>query len=1046
MNISELSVKRPTLVVVVFTVLVFLGILSYRSLNYELIPEFSSPIFTVATVYPGAGPVEVENSVSKHIEEAFAGLPNIDVIRSISQEGLSMVIVTLKIGSEVDPIVNDAVRKIQAIGGLLPPQALEPVVTKLSVNALPVMTLSVKADMPPTELFDELDYSIKPAFAKIDGVAEITFLGATEREIQVNINHEKLDNHNLSILQVVNAIQTSNLDFPAGKITDDRSQTMLRMSAKFTRIPELADLVITQRPDGSLVKLKDLAEVIDAEKDISTIYRVNGEPAVGIQIKKQDGSNTVAVCNAIKEEISLLENRYASSNMQFSIPQDGSLIIIDAANSVSFDLMLAVILVTFVMLFFLHSGRNAVIVMIAVPLSIVSTFVGMQLFGYSLNLMTLLALSLVIGTLIDDAIVVLENIYRHLEMGKSRMQATIDGIREIGLSVVSITLVLVVVFLPVALSESFITPVIASFAMVIVISVLLSLLVAFTVVPLLTSRFSRLESLDRKTWWGTMITGFEWGVTQFSNAIRQLLQWSLRRKWMTMGIATAMFTGSLMLLTGGFIGTEFLNIGDVGECIVKVEYPKNYTIEQNNLMTRKLEEAISKKPEVVGIYTSVGGGSGFLAAQSGHYQSEINIKLVDKTKRDISSNLFVKRLEDELNETFPDVKVESAAMSLIGGVDDAPIQVVFQSTDMDSLMAFAEEMRGQIAGIPGTNNVRLSIESGNPEVVIRIDKEKMARLGLSPEAVGATIYTSFSGNTDSKFQHGNFEYDINVRLDAFNRQSISDVENLTFMNNFGQTVKLKQFASVTEETGPSQRERYGRISSILLESQVLGRAVGDVGNDVISLLEKTDFPDGITWLPEGEIKYQEEAFGSLGTALLIAIVLAYLIMVALYESFLHPFVVLFSIPLSIIGALLALALTGHALGLFSILGIIMLVGLVLKNAILVVDFTNHLRREGKNIHDALTEAVKLRFRPIVMTAISTVIGMLPIALSHGTGSEWKSGMGWVLIGGLLSSMLLSLIVVPVVYAIAEQAKSFITRTTRKKADLSFKINLLNNRP
>lgn len=1017
MNISELSVKRPTLVVVVFTVLVFLGILSYRSLNYELIPEFSSPVFTVVTVYPGAGPTEVENSVSKHIEEAVAGLPNIDVIRSISQEGLSMVIVTLKIGSEVDPIVNDAVRKIQAIGGLLPPQALEPTVTKLSVNALPVMTLSVKADMPPTELFDELDYRIKPAFAKIDGVAEITFLGATEREIQVNINHEKLDNHNLSILQVVNAIQTSNLDFPTGKITNDRGQTMLRMSAKFTRIPELADLVITQRPDGSLVKLKDLAEVIDAEKDISTLYRVNGEPAVGIQIKKQDGSNTVAVCNAIKKEISLLENRYAWSNMQFSIPQDGSLIIIDAANSVGFDLILAVILVTLIMLFFLHSGRNAVIVMIAVPLSIVSTFVGMQLFGYSLNLMTLLALSLVIGTLIDDAIVVLENIYRHLEMGKSRMQATIDGIREIGLSVVSITLVLVVVFLPVALSESFITPVIASFAMVIVISVLLSLLVAFTVVPLLTSRFSRLESLDRKTWWGTMITGFEWGVTQFSNAIQQLLQWSLRRKWMTMGIATAMFTGSLMLLAAGFIGTEFLNIGDVGECIVKVEYPKNYTIEQNNLMTRKIEEAISKKPEVVGIYTSVGGGSGFLAAQSGNYQSEINIKLVDKTKRDISPNLFVKRLEQELNETFPDVKVESAAMSLIGGVDDAPIQVVFQSTDVDSLMAFAEEMRGQIAGIPGTNNVRLSIESGNPEVVIRIDKEKMARLGLSPEVMGATMYTSFSGNTDSKFQHGNFEYDINVRLDAFNRQSISDVENLTFMNNSGQTVKLKQFASVTEETGSSQRERYGRISSVLLESQVLGRAVGDVGNDIITFLEKTDFPDGITWLPEGEIKYQEEAFGSLGTALLIAIVLAYLIMVALYESFLHPFVVLFSIPLSIIGALLALALTGHALGLFSILGIIMLVGLVLKNAILVVDFTNHLRREGKNIHDALTEAVKLRFRPIVMTAISTVIGMLPIALSHGTGSEWKSGMGWVLIGGLLSSMLLSLIVVPVVYAI-----------------------------
>lgn len=1023
MNVSELSIKRPTLVVVVFTVLAFMGILSYRSMNYELIPDFSSPIFTVVTVYPGAGPAEVENSVSKHIEEALAGLPNVDVIRSVSQEGVSMVIVSLKVDAEVDPIVNESVRKIQAVRSLFPPQVLEPTVAKLSVSAIPVMTLSVKADIPPAELFDELDYRIRPAFAKIDGVGEISFMGATEREIQVNVNHDKLDNYNLSILQVVNAIQASNLDFPAGKITNDLSQTMLRMSAKFTQIPELADLVISQHPDGSSVKLKDLAEIIDTEKDVSTLYRVNGEPAVGIQIRKQDGANNVTVCDAIKEEISSLENQYASSNMQFSISQDGSQIIIDAADSVSFDLVLAVILVTLIMLFFLHSGRNAVIVMIAVPLSIVSTFVGMKLLGYSLNLMTLLALSVVIGTLVDDAIVVLENIYRHLEMKKTRLQATIDGIREIGLSVVSITLVIVVVFLPVALAESIISPAIAPFAMTVVIAVLISLVVAFTVVPLLTSRFSKLESLDRKTVWGKIIEGFEWGVEKFSNGIQQLLQWSLRRKWTTLAIATAMFIGSLMLLAGGFIGSEFLNIGDTGECIIKVEYPKNYTIGQNNLMTRKIEETISRKPEVTGIYSSVGGGSGFFAAQSGNYQSEININLVDKTERNISSNLFVKRLERELNETFTDVKVESALVSFIGGADDAPIQVVLQSSDADTLMAFAGKMRREIAQIPGTNNVKLSIESGNPEVVIRTDKEKMARLGLSPEVVGATIYGSFSGNTDSKFKSGDFEYDINVRLDAFNRRSISDVENLTFINNYGQTVKLKQFAAITEETGTSRLERYGRISSVMLESQVLGRTAGEVGNDVIALLEKTDFPEGVTYVPEGDLKYQADAFGSLGTALLIAIVLAYLIMVALYESYLHPFVVLFSIPLSIIGALLALALTRQALSIFSILGIIMLVGLVLKNAILVVDFANHLRRDGKNIHDALTESVKLRLRPILMTSVAIVVGMLPIALSHGTGSEWKSGMGWVIIGGMTSSMLLSLVVVPVVYDMAEKAKS-----------------------
>ena len=526
MNISEMSVKRPTIVVVVFTILVFLGYMSFNSLNYELLPKFTSPVFTVATVYPGAGPLEVENSVSKRIEEAISGLPNIDVIRSISQEGISVVIVTLKTGADVDPVVNDAIRKVQFIRSLLPPQVLEPSISKFSVNELPIMTLGVKADMSASKLYDELNYRIKPAFAKIDGVGEISLMGGTEREIQVNINHEKLDNYHLSILQVVQTIQASNIDFPAGKITSSQTQTLLRMSAKFTNISDIANLTISRFPDGSLIKLKDIAEVIDAEKDATTLYRVNGLQSVGIQIKKQDDANAVAVCDAVKKEITQLGEQYSSSNLEFSIPQDGSLIIMDAAKSVAKDLTIAIILVTFIMLFFLHSGRNAIIVMIAVPLSLVSSFLGMSLFGYTLNLMTLLAMSLVIGTLVDDAIVVLENIYRHLEMGKNRMQATIDGVKEIGLSVVSITLVLVVVFLPVAVSKSMISPIIAQFAMVVVISVVLSLLVAFTVVPLLTSRFSKLEHLDRKTLWGKIISTFERGIDRFSNLIQHTLVWS----------------------------------------------------------------------------------------------------------------------------------------------------------------------------------------------------------------------------------------------------------------------------------------------------------------------------------------------------------------------------------------------------------------------------------------------------------------------------------------------------------------------------------------
>jgi len=1024
MNLSELSVKRPTLVVVIFTVLTFLGYISMKSLNYELIPKFSSPYFSVVTVYPGASPSEVENSVSKPIEGAVSGLPNVETVRSISQEGVSMVIVELKQNTDVDNVMNEAVRKIKSVQGDFPATVQEPSVSQISVDDRPVISIGVSANMSASDLYDELYYHITPEFARIEGVGEVNIVGGTQREIQVNIHHDKLDSYHLSILQVLQAIQTSNQEFPAGKITTTQSQTSLRMAAKYKKTDDIRNLVVARLSDGSSVKLKDIAEVLDTQKDMTTIFRVNGKQSVGIEIKKQDEANTVEVCRNVKEEIKKLEQQYAPQEMKFSVPQDSSLFIMDAVHSVTFDLLMAIFLVTVIMVLFLHSIRNAVIVMIAVPLSLIASFIGMKLLDYSLNLMTLLALSLVIGTLVDDAIVVLENIYRHLEMGKNRWQATLDGIREIGLSVASITLVLVVVFFPVALSESVISAIISPFAIVIVIAVILSLFVAFTVVPLMTSRFSKLEKLNPKSLWGGFILGFEREIDRFSRFIQGILVWALRHKFVTLLIATILFIGSIGLLGGGFIGSEFLNNGDMGECILDVEYPKDYTVRQNNLATRKIEEIISKKPEVVNIYTSVGTSSGMLSIQGGNYKSEINIKLVDKSERDISADQFIKNLERELNAKFPGVKVRSAIVSMIGGEDEAPVQVVFRGTDTDTLYAFAEKMKREIARIPGTNNVKLSIEGGNPEVVIRIDKDRMARLGLSLETVGATIQTAFSGNTDSKFRSGDYEYDINVRLDDFDRRSIADVENLTCLNDLGRPVKLKQFAGITADTGPSKLERYGRISSITLESQALGRAAGDIGADLKKLLDQTRIPSGVNYVFESDLKYQGDAFGSLGTALIISIFLVYLIMVALYESYLHPFVILFSIPLSIIGALVALALSGQSLSIFSLLGIIMLVGLVAKNAILVVDFTNTLRKEGNSMLKSLITAVRLRLRPILMTAVSTIVGMLPIALSHGSGSEWKSGLGWVLIGGMTSSMLLTLIVVPVVYLLAEQGKNW----------------------
>lgn len=1022
MNISELSVRRPTWVVVIFIALTFLGFMGLRSLNYELLPKFAAPVFTVVTPYPGAAPAEVENGVSKKIEEAVAGLPNVDVVRSVSQQGISLVIVTLYTGTEVEPVLNEALRKIQTIRSELPPFALESSVTQVSVGDMPVMTVGIKARMDARDLSDLLEYRIRPRLTRVPGVGRIDIIGATPREIQVNMNHQKLDNYSISILQVAQSIQNSNFNYPAGRIQNENGQTSLRMSAKFSSVEELANHIVARKPDGSIVKLRDMAEIIDTGKEPETIYRINGKQSMGIQIVKKQDANTVLVSEGVQEEIKRLEQEYENVHLKFSIPHDGSILIKDAANGVARDLVFAILLVTAIMMIFLHSGRNATIVMITVPLSLIATFIGINLFGYSLNLMTLLGLSIIIGTLVDDAIVVLENVYRHLEMGKSQWQATLDGVKEVSLTVVSTSLVLIVVFFPVALSKNIISPIIEPFAMVIVFAVIISTFSALTLIPLLTSRFSKLEINGKKGLWNRIIAIFENWIEQFSTFVNGVLRWSLRHQFWTLFIATLLFLSSFLLIDGGFIGSEFVSMGDVGEGIITLEYPNRYTLKQNNLATKEIERYISNKPQVEGIYSAVGKASGILAVQSGNNKTEISVKLVDKTERNISSAMFFKQLENELNARFTDVKVRSGIMTLMGSADENPIQIVFQGTDIDTVMAFAEKMLGEIRKIPGASNTKLTIEGGSPELLIRFDKEKMARLGIMPEVAGATIQTAFSGNTDNKLQLEKHEYDINIRLDAFDRRSVEDVSNLTVINTAGQPVKLEQFAGIREVSGSDRLERYGRISSVMLESQAIGRPVGDVGADILDLLEDTEIPEGITYLPEGDLKFQRDAFGTLGIAILIAIVLVYLVMVALYENYLHPFVVLFSIPLSVIGALLALALARETISIFSILGIIMLIGIVTKNAILVVDFTNNLRKNGTGKLRALLTAVQLRIRPILMTALSTAIGMLPIALSQTAGSEWKNGLGWALIGGIISSMLLSLVVVPVVYLLAENIK------------------------
>jgi len=1024
MKITEISIKRPTIVVVVFTILTMLGWLSYKSLNYELLPKFSSPVVSITTVYPGASPSEVETSVTKKIEDAVASMENVKKLTSKSSEGVSSVVVELNSNADADLGLQDAQRKINTIVSDLPGDAKTPSLNKFSLDDLPIITLAATANMESQQFYDLMDKRLSPQLSRLPGVAQVSLIGGQEREFQVSVDADKLNAYKISLLQLRQIITNANMDFPTGKVKTANDQILVRLSGKYKDVAQLRNLVIATHPDGTQVRLQDVADVQDGQKDAERIARQDGTNSIVLQIQKQSDANAVEVSKEVKKTVDRLQQEYAAQKLHITIAKDSSEFTLESADAVIHDLMLAIVLVAAVMLLFLHSIRNAIIVMIAIPMSLIATFIAMKMFGFTLNLMSLLGLSLVVGILVDDAIVVLENIYRHMEMGKNKVRAAFEGVKEIGFTVTSITLVIVIVFLPISLTNELVSKILREFCVVVMTSTLLSLLVSFTVVPLLSSRFGKLEHITGKNAFEKFILWFEKQLDKFTKWMSGILKWALHHKRYVMIGSMVLLVASFMLVGKGYIGGEFIPQGDRGEFILSLELPKDASVEQTNQMAYKAEAYLSRKPEIVALTTTVGQTSedGFGATQSTAYKAEIDVKMVPEEKRSVSSDIYAAQMKKELSAILTGAKVKTTPVSILGTAQNAPIELVVMGTDLDSAMAFAKVAMAELKKIDGTSDVKLSVEDGNPEIHVEVDRDKMSALGLTLDQVGGTMQTAFSGTADDakmKFRQGDYEYDINLKFDNFNRKNLADVANMSFVNSRGEVIKLSQFASVTESSGPSRLERRDKTASVSVKSQLVGRPSGTVTAEFQKKLDALKRPAGVSYLFGGDAENQGDSFGTLGVALLISIVLVYLIMVALYDNYMHPFVVLFSIPLSLIGALLALALTNNTLNIFSILGIIMLIGLVAKNAIILVDFTNQMKAEGQSTDEALIHANNARLRPILMTTIAMVIGMIPIAFAAGGTGAIKHGLAWVIIGGLISSMFLTLIVVPVVYKIID---------------------------
>lgn len=1029
MKIVKTSIERPIFVTVLFILLTVLGFLSFRSLSAELMPKFTPPLLNVQIIYPGASPTEVENSLTRKAEEVLSSMEGIDQMQSYSFEGMSMIMVSFDFGTDIDKVMTDAQNRLSARRAELPRDIISPMISKVSVDEKPILILSATANIGSTDLFDLIDKRVVPELSHIKGIANVGLVGGVEREIQINLDKAKMQDLGITPVMVQGAIRASNLDFPTGYLRSDESQMAVRLSGKITSIDQLRRLIL-RNVNGTAIRLEDVAEVVDGVKDPVKMGRVNGQEAILLNILKQSDANALDVSKAVAEQIRTLEERYVADGLRIEVAQDTTTFTRNAISSVLTDLLLAILLVSLVILLFLHNVRNALIVMVVVPVSLIASFIGMRLFGFTLNMMSLLALSLVIGVLVDDAIVVIENVYRHMEMGKNRVRATWDAMNEIGITVISVTMVLVVVFLPIIFTNSLVSDILRQFCAVIVIAILFSLLAALTLVPLLTSRLGNVQPLRRDSFIGRMLSGFEEGISRFAERISMVTRRGLSHRRTLALIVIVLMAGVMALFPLGFINFEFQPYMDRHECIIQLEMPKDISMEESNKLVRKAEDWLMQRPEVEKVVTMVGLTSDNGQSSRGTpYLAEMNVKLKEVPG---GTETYVAKIRKPLSDYLVDARVRVCNVSMTGTVSKASVEYVISGADKDSVALYADKALSALSTIPGVIQPWLSVENATPEVTVRVDRDKMSNLGLTLDNVGMMMQTSFQGNDQLRYTEGDYEYAINIRADKVSRRSIEDVAGLMVVNGQGDLIRLSQFADVSLGIGPSRLERYNRNSSVTLRAQAYGVPAGAIAKEFMSRLDGEDLPGGVQIQTTGDMKKMSDSMSVLMTAILLSLLFIYLALTLLYNNWTDPLVVMIAIPLSIVGALLALALTNTAMSIYAMLGMVMLVGLVAKNAILLVDFANEARAEGLPVDEALIQAVKLRTRPILMTALSTIIGMLPVALSHGSGAELRTGMAWVIIGGMALSTLLTLIVVPALY------KAFHARQrpgTKQKVDI-----------
>ncbi|MBZ0264036.1 efflux RND transporter permease subunit [bacterium] len=1083
MFLADISIKRPVLMTMVIMAFVVIGLFSFMRLGIDLMPEIDFPFVTVVTVYPGAGPEEIESLINEPMEEEVGSISGVKTVYSMAMEGVSMIFIELKLGENVDIRAIDVKDKIDAIRSNLPADIENPIVQKFEAGSEPIMNLTVTGPYTLPELYDRVDRLIKPELGKISGLASIDIVGEQEREIKIELSASKMKSYGISPLQVVMALGSENWNLPAGRIEKGRKEYTLRLSGEYESIPDLKATRI-QTPSGP-IRLDRVARVRDSFAEMREMARFDGQPTIGMDIIKRTDANTVQVAKDVFNLIEKLEKRLPEG-MHLEVARDNSQFIENSVADTRSNLIMGILFTAIILFLFLHSWRGTVIAALSMPISIIATFILVDAAGFTLNMMTLTALAISVGILVVNAIVVLENIERLHSEGMDIKTAASKGTGEIAIAVAAATLTNIVVFTPMAFMQGIIGLFFKPFGLTVAFATIFSLLISFTLTPMMASRPLRgivyvMVGLITffATWLyiGTITAiilvaivlflviaerlglvarfGRFWDkwYEELANDYRVGLNWAIKHRFILMGSVTLLFMVGVFLFS--FVGAEFFTKYDERMMSVNVEMPAGSRIEETNRVLYNVEEVLAEYKEVETVYTSVGkGSSGDMGGSQGVQYGSIIVKLRPRAEGNFPPTAdVVKEVRTKLADIPAAEIVVAEATQFGGGGAQADIQLELQGQNFDSLLVAADRAVELIQATGKAVDVSSDWEVGKPEVVIRPDRIRLSDVGASVQDIALILRTLFEGTVATQYREEGEEYDVRVRLVEEDRNKVDQVGDLILPLPSGY-VPLKDVAQVEFGSGPTQVSRKNKQRIITISANVATGTMGELQTTIANALElpptppsqmmkdvlsgtssatplpSPKLPRGVTAYFGGMAEMMADSFSSLFQALVLAIILTYMLLAAIMESYRFPLIIMMTLPLALVGVSMALVITGKSISMFSLMSMVMLVGIVVNNGILLIDYTEHLRREEKkSLFDAVLTACPIRLRPIIMSSLATALGMLPLAMGLGEGGEFRAPMAIVAIGGLLVSTSLAVFVVPVMYVMME------TRREKKEAKL-----------